>query len=284
MSESSQNRIDKSSSLPFIRAVAYHHCDPAMVPAFRRQLEFFRRHYRNVTEQELDAFFAGAAAEDQSGKPGLILSFDDGLARHYQTVAPLVEEYGFRAWFFVPAALPSLPAERQRAFCEAQALWLSPDPGERIGMSGAELADLRRRGHVIGCHTFNHRRFRGVADAALLDSELAAAQAALASFLGAAPRSFAWVGGEADTYHPLVQENLAKLGFSYAFTTMSAPIRRNADPLLLHRSVLDADMPYALFRAKLGGLSDWTHRSGRKALEARLGRKNAPESAASGAE
>ena len=142
-------------------------------------------------------------------------------------------------------------------------------------MNREELVDLTRRGHVVGCHTMNHRRFSGLVDAGLLDRELKGAKAELGAILGAAPRSFAWVGGEPDTYHPLAQEALEREGFSYAFTTMSAKIRPEADPLMLHRTVLDADMPYPLFLAKIEGLSDLTHAGRRRALEARLGRPGA---------
>lgn len=263
----------------YIRAVAYHHSDRATAPSLRRQLEYFRRRYRGLVEEDLDAFFAceepgksQKPGRSRGGKPGIIISFDDGLVDHYKVAAPLLEEYGFKGWFFVPAALPRMAIARQRAFCEANGLFLPEDSGERIGMNREELVDLVRRGHVVGCHTMNHRRFSGPVDAGLLDGELRLARVALGAILGAVPRSFAWVGGEPDTYHPLAQEALEVEGFSYAFTTMSAKIRPKADPLMLHRTVLDADMPYPLFLAKMEGLSDLAHSGRRKALEARLGR------------
>ncbi|MCE1196928.1 polysaccharide deacetylase family protein [bacterium] len=265
-----------------IRAVAYHHTDRLATASLRRQFDYFRRHYRGLVEDDLDAFFvrgergkARKPAGARGGKPGLIISFDDGLVDHYVVAAPLLEEYGFRGWFFVPAALPPMAASEQRAFCEANGLFLPPDSGERIGMNREELLDLARRGHVVGCHTMNHRRFSGLVDAELIDRELTLARDALRTITGAAPRSFAWVGGEPDTYHPLAQEALKKEGFSYAFTTLSAKIRLDADPLMLHRTVLDADMPYPLFLAKVEGFSDLTHLGRRKALEARLGRPRA---------
>lgn len=265
-----------------IRAVAYHHTDRRATASLRRQFDYFRRHYRGLVEDDLDAFFVRGEREKarkpdgaRGGKPGLIISFDDGLVDHYGVAAPLLEEYGFRGWFFVPAALPTMATSEQRAFCEANGLFLPPDSGERIGMNREELVDLARRGHVVGCHTMNHKRFSGLVDAGLLDLELRRARGALGAIMGVMPRSFAWVGGEPDTYHPLAQEALKKEGFSYAFTTMSAKIRPDADPLMLHRTVLDADMPYPLFLAKVEGASDLTHLGRKRALEARLGRPGA---------
>ena len=273
---------DSGGPPEYIRAVAYHHTDRTMSSSLRRQFDYFRRRYRGLVEEDVDAFFAGwGRGEGQKperprgGKPGIIISFDDGLADHYRVAAPLLEEYGLRGWFFVPAALPLMAEAEQRAFCEANGLFPPAGSGERIGMNREELVDLARRGHVVGCHTLSHRRFSGPVDAALLDRELGQARADLGAMLGAAPRSFAWVGGEPDTYHPLAQKALEEEGFSYAFTTMSAKIRPEADPLMLHRAVLDADMPYPLFLAKTEGLSDLTHAGRRRALEARLGRPGA---------
>ncbi len=274
---------DQGEPPRYIRAVAYHHTDRSATASLRRQLDYFRRHYHGLVEDDLDAFFTrgelGEArkpgAARTGGKPGLIISFDDGLVDHYGVAAPLLEEYGFKGWFFVPAALPLMAISEQRAFCEANGLFLPPDSGERIGMNREELVDLARRGHVVGCHTMNHRRFNGFVDAELLGRELKLAGDALGAVMGAVPRSFAWVGGEPDTYHPLVQEALEREGFSYAFTTMSAKIRPEADPLMLHRTVLDADMPYPLFLAKVEGVSDLIHLGRRRALEARLGRSGA---------
>jgi len=275
----------------YIRAVAYHHTERTMAASLRRQLEYFRRRYRGLVEEDLDTFFANEKpgksqkpGQSRREKPGMIISFDDGLVDHYKVAAPLLEEYGFRGWFFVPTALPPMAAAEQRAFCEANGLFLPPDSGERIGMNREELLDLARRGHVIGCHTMNHRRFSGFVDAGLLDRELKFARLALGAILGAMPRSFAWVGGEPDTYHPLAQEALGREGFSYAFTTMSAKIRPRADPLMLHRTVLDADMPYPLFLAKVEGFSDLTHLGRRRALEARLARSGGRASRGSSAE
>ncbi|MHB0897432.1 MAG: polysaccharide deacetylase family protein [Spirochaetales bacterium] len=274
--------VDSKTPPKYIRAVAYHHTDKPMASSLRRQLEYFRRHYRGLVEEDVDAFFAcekpgknQKSGGSRGGKPGIIISFDDGLVDHYKVAAPLLEEYGFRGWFFVPAALPLMAIAGQRAFCEANGLFLPEDSGERIGMNREELVDLARRGHVVGCHTMNHRRFSGLVDAALLDLELKRARVNIGAILGVAPRSFAWVGGEPDTYHPLAQEALGREGFAYAFTTMSAKILPKADSLMLHRTVLDANMPYPLFLAKVEGLSDLTHRGRRRALEARLSRPGA---------
>lgn len=264
-----------------IRAVAYHFCNEDMEDAFRKQLAWFSRHFRCVTERSLEEFFSGDGAPRQDGLPGLIISFDDGLAEHCRVAAPLLEEYGFRGWFFIPSAFPDLSPEQQQDFCRANGLRLPPSalrrrtgnsaPGDtRVGMTAEEIVDLSRRGHAIGCHTMNHVRFRDGLERKLLAQEISGGRERLAAIIGKQPRSFAWVGGEPDTYSPEAFGMLKSEGFDWIFTTLSSPILPRSDPRMLHRTVLDTDMPFALFRAKLAGLSDLRHASARAAVASRL--------------
>lgn len=202
--------------------------------------------------------------------PGLVISFDDGLLNNYEVAAPLLEEAGLRGWFFIPTGLPALSDREAEVFCAAGALNLPEARGERIAMRWDQLRDLQRRGHVIGCHTATHRRMRGPLDEALLRAELADSRELAARELGAPPESFAWVGGEPDTYAAAAERAIAAAGFKYAFTTQSAPFLPGDAPLRIHRTVLEPDLPFGLFRLKLAGLSDIAHRDGRAEAMARL--------------
>lgn len=260
-----------------IRAVAYHNVDNAMIPSFRRQLAHYRRWYDNVREDDLLSFFSGAASEktdDGSDKPrsrqGIIITFDDGLLSHYTVAAPLLEEHGFRGWFFIPAAMPRLSAEEQRKFCLDNRLLIPEGQGGRIGMNIEEIIDLESRGHVIGCHTMNHRRFDGHVDRGVAEKEIREAKNALVSLTGKPVKSFAWVGGEPETYNAVAQRVIENENFSFSFTTLSEKIGMKSDPLFLHRTVLDADMAYPVFRVKLSGLSDIRHWARRRSVGQRI--------------
>jgi peptidoglycan/xylan/chitin deacetylase (PgdA/CDA1 family) len=137
-------------------------------------------------------------------------------------------------------------------------------------MNWDELRDLRDRGHLIGCHTASHRRFRGAVDAELANREIRDAKLRMERELGQAVDGFAWVGGELDTYSAVAEAAIRAAGFSYAFTTQSLPFRPGNDPLRMHRTIVDADMDFGLFRMKLAGLSDLAHLGGRAETLRRL--------------
>lgn len=252
-----------------LRAVAYHGTPVSARDAFVRQLDFLVRHFQSVDEAGLGRFARGDLARNSVvekptvGKPLLIISFDDGLLNNYEVAAPLLEERGLVGWFFVASGLVGLPDTAQVAFCREHeiSLGVEGESGQtgRIAMSWAELADLSRRGHVIGCHTATHRRMRGKIAETVLSQEIYGPKRMLEETLGKQVYSFAWVGGEPDTYSRIVFEALPKAGFKYAFTTQSAPYKQGEDPLLVHRTVLDADMGYVMFRLKVAGLSDLVH-------------------------
>jgi hypothetical protein len=88
--------------------------------------------------------------------------------------------------------------------------------------------------------------------------------------LGHAVSSFAWVGGEPDTYSPEAFRELRAAGFACIFTTQSKVFRAGDDPACIHRTVLDADMSYIAFSLKLAGLSDLMHAGRRSRVVAGL--------------
>lgn len=258
----------------WVRTVGYHSVPETDRASFRRQLEHFARRYECLDEEGLATFAArpaGGRRGEVGARPGLVISFDDGLLDNYLVAAPLLEAAGLRGWFFVPTGLPGLPAAEQEAYCARGALRLPAERGARIAMSWDELRDLTRRGHVVGCHTESHRRMRGPLDEGLLERELVASKRAAEAALGSPVASFAWVGGETDTYDAEAEAAIARAGFRFAFTTKSSPFRPGDDPLRIHRTILEPGMPYGLFRLKLAGLSDLRHARGRAAAMARLG-------------
>ena len=84
----------------YIYALNYHDTPEHESSSLEQQLIFFKKHFSNVNQSDLNLFFANK--EWHKDKPGLILSFDDGLRSNFDVAAPLLEKFGFTAWFFIP--------------------------------------------------------------------------------------------------------------------------------------------------------------------------------------
>lgn len=96
-------------------------------------------------------------------------TFDDVPRSAYQNGAPILEAAGARGTFYVAAQL-----------CDPKS---ARDPGDFL--SPAEVVDLHRRGHQIGCHTYSHHGLAPGGEAELV-AECRSNREALSAMLGGA--------------------------------------------------------------------------------------------------
>ena len=191
-------------------------------------------------------------------RPGLILTFDDGLVSNYSIAAPLLEKYGFYGWFFVPVDFIDMPAADQVNFARAQRI--GPDQtsldAEQPAMTWEQVRDLDRRGHVIGSHTRSHLRMAHGFPESLLEYEVMTSKSAIERALGHACDCFCWVGGEEESYSTAAARAIRRAGYRYAFTTNSAPITRRTNPMRMERNSLRPGWPVAWASFEICGLQD----------------------------
>lgn len=240
----------------YIRAINYHGTPEKTAENFERQLEFFARHFAPVSLADLDRFFRVRRWEKD--RPGLIISFDDGLHSNYSVAAPLLEKYGFHGWFFVPVDFIGTPTREQLSFAGTHQIGAETASSKdgRVAMSWEELRDLDGRQHVIGCHTRSHRRMSHDMPEGVLDYEIRTAKAALEESLGHSCDCYCWVGGEERTYTTPAARMIRKAGYKYAFTTNSFPITRKANAYRLERNNVESNWPLALAALELSGVQD----------------------------
>jgi peptidoglycan/xylan/chitin deacetylase (PgdA/CDA1 family) len=250
-----------------IRIVNYHDVPPCHAGSLDAQLRYLRRRFVPATRMDLDALLT---KKWRYKKPGLIITFDDGLRSHYEVAAPLLEKHGFQGWFFVPIGMLLTPPADQ-PLAAAQRLVLhehdtAHDP--RVFMTIEQVRDLSRR-HIVGCHTSNHVRLRSTLPDTELISEIVDARGELASIVGSEINSFAWVGGEEYAYSGEAARYIAD-AYRYCFTTNTRLTRAGCNPLQLDRTHLEADFPRSLVRFQLSGIMDLLYAGKRRRVAALL--------------
>jgi peptidoglycan/xylan/chitin deacetylase (PgdA/CDA1 family) len=122
----------------------------------------------------------------------VVLTFDDAVKSHRTFVAPLLEDLGFRATFFVTHK------------------WMN-DP-EHF-MTWQEIAEIHRMGFEIGNHTWTHDGFASPHNAARLDGELALVERELAKVGVPRPSTYAHTG---DEFGPEALSVLMRQGYQLA--------------------------------------------------------------------
>lgn len=238
---------------PHLRIVNYHDVPPSRAAEFEAQVRYFADRFAPVGLSDLLALQRG---EWKDRRPGLVLSFDDGLRSHTDVVAPILERYGFVGWFVVPVGFVEAPAAEQAAFARAHHIHAAAEYADtRLALSWDDVRRLDAR-HVVGCHTWNHTRLASTLAADELEREIPAAKRRLEEELGHAVGLFAWVGGEEWAYSAEAARAVRRAGFRVAFMTNNAPVRPGCDLLQLQRTNLEADFPPALVRFHLCGFLD----------------------------
>lgn len=246
----------------FVRATNAH-ATPAIYRAtLERQLQYYQRRFCGVTIDDLTALVYEGRWEKP--RPGLILTFDDGLRSNYRVAAPLLEKYGFTGWFFLPTEFLSTPPGEQARFAREHIIdvdWelLDPEAKQRLAMSWDEARDLARR-HVVGSHTRSHCRMLPSLTAEQIADEIVGSRRILEEQLQMPIRTYCWVGGENDTYSAAAAQQIVDAGYEFAFVTTSAPIRANHDPFQIHRTNVDPHWHLDRVRFQLCGIMDFVYR------------------------
>lgn len=239
---------------PHVRAVNYHDVPPQLADRFEEQLHFFADHFESVGLEELRSLHTG---HWPYSRPGLIISFDDGLRSHRDVAAPLLEKHGFCGWFMVPTDFVEVAPANQRQWARTHSIQFRDDgfDDERIALTWDDVRALDRS-HVIVCHSRSHRRLSAALTAAELRDEIPTSKRTLEERLGHEVAAFAWVGGEEQSYSATAARAIRDAGFEFGFMTNNAVIRPHTDPLQLQRSHVEASFPMSFVRLTLSGFYD----------------------------
>jgi peptidoglycan/xylan/chitin deacetylase (PgdA/CDA1 family) len=197
----------------YIRVINFHNTPHSKKDVYERQLAFCQQHFFPVNENDLANFFK--TGQWKKDKPGLIPVFYEGYRNNYEVAAPIAEQYGFVAWFFVPSAFPSIPVGKQRAFAKAHSIGIIDDYQDgRIAMTWDELRELDQK-HVIACHTKTHHRLTKDSLDSELRREIVESKEELEQQLGHEVSTFAWLYGSEYGVNPKADAYLHKAGYRY---------------------------------------------------------------------
>lgn len=231
--------------MPYIRAVSYHWTPTESAATLERHFRFFQERYESIDRPKLDAFLAGILP---LSRPGLILTFDDGARNNREVAAPLLERFGLTGWFFIvpygcAPDLPDIGGGANKAFC----------------MSWEEVADLKQRGHEIGCHSLSHRNLGEIDSRDLLVREVVECREMMERRLGATVESFAYPIGSRESYSR-ESLDLLRQHYRYVFNSCPAPIRPGHSRSSLGRVMLDLRMDVGTVEFFLAGFEDLIRR------------------------
>lgn len=101
---------------------------------FVSQIKALAEHgYTSITPDDLKAF---STVNQYLPKKPIIITFDDGRKEQYDIGSKILDKYHFKGVFFI----------------------MTVTIGKHHYMNQNEIKDLSTKGHIIGCHTWDHRK------------------------------------------------------------------------------------------------------------------------------
>lgn len=232
--------LNKKYQNDYIRVINYHHSPAEDSKQFVKQIGWFAENFEICGLDKLREFLNGET--HFSGKPGLIITFDDGYLDNYQVAHKYLSSNKIPAVYMVSAGLVGRTTTR--------------DGIEASYISAEDLKKMIEEGASIGCHTFSHHRMCIDDSEEVLRHEIVEAKNELEQMIGIPVTVFCWCGGEEETYTKSASDLIRSSGYEYGFMTNSAPIVNDCDTFQLDRSNIEASWPLSLVRFQLSGVID----------------------------
>lgn len=184
----------------------------------------------------------------------VVLTFDDGLLDNYEIAAPLLEERGYTATFFVIPGFDKITR------------WVNPKTSQwsdekRTGfsipfpsMQPNQRQELLSLGMEIGCHSMTHPKLNkiGVAN---LNSEIASSKNLLQDQLGHEVKTFCYPKGR---YNQAVLNTVIEAGYVGACTTMPGYYRDHTPKFECGRFLVESRKLFEMILRWSSNSHGWT--------------------------
>jgi len=158
----------------------------------------------NVFEHQI-GIISDYLESKQLDKNLVALTFDDGGESFYSVIAPVLEKYGFKGYFFITTSLI----------------------GTKGFVSREQVKELHTRGHVIGTHSHTHPKNISNLSYGKIEEEWSNSVEILSNIISEKVRVASIPGG---FYSEKSRKALLKCGIEIIFTSYpSRKVRHNAD-------------------------------------------------------
>jgi peptidoglycan/xylan/chitin deacetylase (PgdA/CDA1 family) len=264
---------------PSMLVVEMHETPERDKALLRQQLEWAVRHFTLVNLPTFSSLWQEyrvnpRAQIESNAKPPLLFTFDDGRLNNYTVAAPLLESFGARGVFFVVPKFVLCDPREARQFYYSR-IDTRPNPPslpdeETRSMTPEQIADLTRRGHSVGNHTFSHVNLASLPEIEL-QHEIVDSASQIAAWTGRPVDAFAWTFSW-DSITPKAWQ-LVQQHHRFCFAPCPGFVNCRSDlPSLIWRTEIEVNYPPSEFHFMYGGLVNPLWRSRRKHLRNSLQR------------
>jgi peptidoglycan/xylan/chitin deacetylase (PgdA/CDA1 family) len=180
----------------------------------------FERQLLEIKHLGFETYFADEP-EHANGKPGVVITFDDGYADNYTTVFPLLKKHGMKATIFL----------------------ITDMIGTEGHLTEAQIKEMQESGLVhFGSHTASHTKMDLLTEYEIRE-ELLTSKEIIEDITGEKVTALAYPNG---IYTEKAEQLAMALGYRYAYTT-DMPQDTYYENSRLPRNYVVRDMPHGDF-------------------------------------
>lgn len=201
-----------------LRVVNFHATPSYRAAEYRAQIAAYAKLFAPITWENFDSAFDGTWSDP---RPGLMPVLFEGFRDNLDVIVPILEEFGFKGWFFIPSAFPAVTPAVQRSYAKAHVLKLARKdeyPGERVAMTWEEAREMAARGHGFACHSRSHFDLKPDTPDHVLWDEIHTAANEMRAGIGWPVEIFCWLRGAEAGVNPRADAMLREAGFRYLFS------------------------------------------------------------------
>jgi peptidoglycan/xylan/chitin deacetylase (PgdA/CDA1 family) len=198
------------------------------VSTFRTFCRFFAQYFEVINLAEL----VRRLSSGESIARTLVINFDDGYLDNYTQAAPVLEELGLTATYFVATDFIGT---------DSTSVWDAKHQLRSEWMTWDQLRDLRARGFEIGAHTCSHPDL-GTLEAGEAISEITRSRQVLQDELGEAIHLFSYPFGDFDQIRQETRQAVKQAGFICCASAYGGIVRPADDPFTLRRQPVSQDL------------------------------------------
>lgn len=230
------------------RVISLHDIGADHRTAFVAKMVWLKKHFHVVSLADL--YFQKNLNPQ---KTNVALTFDDAFLEHFTVVAPLLEELGLPATFFIPSSVLRMNEVEKRHFSKVQLRRSTLFDF----MSEEQVALLAQNPlFEIGGHTSSHIDFGEEQEAAELEKEIVADKLLLEKITGRPLRFFAYPFGNVHHLSAEAIGMIQRAGYLAGLTIIPAYWRSDQNPYLWGRDSLDPHLEIKVWESFLKGGHD----------------------------
>ena len=195
------------------------------------------RHVRFIRVEEATSLILNHESVDE---PLVAFTFDDGFMECHSMIAPVLEQFGVNAAFFINPNFANGDDVYIQNFTNNIVL----TPG-KTPMRWKEIRDLHERGHIIGAHTMDHYMIND-SNWVELDKQIGCCKSVIEQELSTSCEYFAFPYGRTcdNANEALIKANVS-LAFGY---NQNRTMTYHDDKYLLPRYLMFSKMPMFYFK------------------------------------